>query len=281
MKQCLFRQAGNRMASTKYITIQSVARAMSILEHLAYAKGDTGITAIAKAVSLHKSTCFGLLHTLQSLGYVTQDKEKGGYSLAVKVFELGQRYMTNLDLRYLAQPHLIALSEESRETVHLVLREGLHVVYIDKIEGPHAMSIVSQVGQRARLHCTGVGKAILAFMTQAEQDAALPETLESLTEHTITDKQKLFAHLADIRNAGLSMDNQEIELGLRCIAAPVFNANGVPAAAISISAPTTRLTEKRTQTLSSSLKNAARDISLKLGCSPKLLQQYRGSTRGA
>lgn len=251
---------------SKYITIQSVSRAMSIMEHLAYAGNDTGITAIARAVGLHKSTCFGLLHTLQELGYVTQDKESGRYSLGVKVFELGQRYMANLDLRRVAQPYLIALSEESLETVHLVLREGLHAVYIDKIEGPHAMTISSHVGQRARLHCTGVGKALLANMGDAEIQAALPDVLEPLTEHTITDKQKLVEHLREIRENGLSLDNQEIELGLMCIAAPIFNADCEPAAAISISAPITRLTGDRVATLSASLKDAARAISLKLGC---------------
>lgn len=255
--------------NSKYITIQSVARAMAIMEHLAYAGNDTGITAIAGAVSLHKSTCFGLLHTLQQLGYVEQDKETGRYSLGVKVFELGQRYMANLDLRRMALPYLSALSEESLETVHLVIREGLHAVYIDKIEGPHAMTISSHVGQRAKLHCTGVGKALLAHMSEVEINAALPDTLTPLTAHTITDKIKLKEHLQEIRQKGLSLDNEEIEIGLVCIAAPIFNSKREAVAAISISAPKTRLTEVRVTSLSKSLKEAAKAISLKLG--------YRGN----
>lgn len=251
---------------SKYITIQSVSRAVSILEHLAYTGNDTGITAISGAVGLHKSTCFGLLHTLQELGCVTQDKETGKYSLGTKVLELGQRYMDNLDLRRIAQPYLSALSDESLETVHLVLKEGLHAVYIDKIEGPHAMTISSRVGRRARLYCSGVGKAILAHMPPEDIEAALPDTLAPLTEHTITDKAKLLEHLAGIRQKALSIDNQEIELGLMCLAAPIFNAECAPAAAISISGPTTRLTGARVNALSKSLQAAARTISRKLGC---------------
>lgn len=264
-----YRSAGRRerrVPVSKYITIQSVSRAASILEHLAYAGNDTGITAIAGAVGLHKGTCFGLLHTLQKLGYVTQNKETGKYSLGTKVLELGQRYMVNLDLRRMAQPYLAALADESRETVHLVLKEGLHAVYIDKIEAPHAITISSQVGRRAILYCTGVGKAILAHMTPEDIEAALPETLTPRTKHTITDKAKLLEHLAGIRQKGLSIDNQEIELGLMCLAAPIFNADGAAAAAISISGPTTRLTGARVDALSKSLRAAARAISRKLGC---------------
>jgi DNA-binding IclR family transcriptional regulator len=174
--------------------------------------------------------------------------------------------MANLDLRRVAQPYLTALSEESFETVHLVIREGLHAVYIDKISGPHAMTISSQVGQRARLYCTGVGKAILANMNPKEMEDALPETLEPMTEYTITDKKKLVSHLHEIRKKALSVDNQEIELGLMCIAAPIFNADYAVAAAISISAPTTRLSAERVKHLSYSLKEAAKAISRKLGC---------------
>ncbi|MDR2745486.1 MAG: IclR family transcriptional regulator [Desulfovibrio sp.] len=262
---------------SKYITIQSVSRAMAIMEHLAYTGNDTGITSIANEVALHKSTCFGLLHTLRELGYVFQDEKTGHYSLGIKVFELGQRYMANLDLRRVAQPHLVALSEESLETVHLVFREGLHAVYIDKINGPHAMTISSQVGQRARLYCTGVGKAILANMSPKEIEAALPNVLEPMTKYTITDKKKLVRHLQEIKESALSVDNQEIELGLMCIAAPIFNADCAVAAAISVSAPTTRLSEERVKTLSNSLKEAAKSISRKLGCRDCfLVSTYQG-----
>ncbi|CAK7022175.1 MAG: HTH-type transcriptional repressor AllR [Desulfovibrio sp.] len=238
---------------------------MALLEHLATEGRNTGITAIAAHVGLHKSTCFGLLHTLQELGYVVQDKETGRYNLGVKVFQLGQAYTANLDLRSIAWPYLSDLAEKSLETVHLVIREGKHAVYIDKIEGPHAMTISSQVGQRARLHCTGVGKVILAHLPSEEQDAVLSQPLEQYTEHTLTDKIKLTAHLQDIRDSGLSMDDEEIELGLCCIAAPIFDASATVTAAMSISGPKTRLTPKRLDALSVTLRDAAKAVSRRLG----------------
>ncbi len=249
----------------KYIIIQSLCRAMGILEHVAGAGKNTGITAIAEHVGLHKSTCFGLLHTLQHLGYVVQDKETGRYSLGIKAFQLGQAYTDNLDLRRLAQPHLAELAELSRETVHLVIREGLHAVYIDKIEAPHAMTISSQVGQRARMHCTGVGKALLAYMTPEEQDKALEGGLQGYTPHTITDMAALRERLRQIRREGVSLDEQEIEIGLCCLAAPIFDAKGAAVAAISISGPVTRLSQERIQELRPGLQRAVAEISRRLG----------------
>lgn len=263
--------------SPKYITIQSLARAMALLEHLAGEGKSTGITAIANHVGLHKSTCFGLLHTLQELGYVVQNKETGRYNLGIKVFELGSAYIGNLDLRGLAGPHLEDLAAHSLETVHLVIREGLHAVYLDKIEGPHAMTISSQVGKRARLHCTGVGKVILAHMDEQTQAEILSKPLERLTEYTFTDRKALAQHLKAIKENGMGIDDEEIELGLCCIAAPIFDSSGNVIAAISISGPKTRLTEDRLETLSENLQQSTRAISRQMGFSGSFPETKRPS----
>lgn len=252
----------------KYIIIQSVARAAALLEHVAGSGKNTGITAIAAHVGLHKSTCFGLLNTLQHLGYVVQDKETGRYSLGIKTFQLGQAYTANLDIRKLAQPQLAALAEKSCETVRLVLREGLHVVYIDKIEAPHAVSISSRIGQRARLHCTGVGKVILAHMAPEDQKHALEGALEPSTKYTITDKETLFDHLNIVRQQGFGFADQEAEIGMRCLAAPIFDSEGNVPAAISISGPAARLTEEWIQVLLPCLRESVADISRRLGYMP-------------
>ena len=254
--------------AAKYITIQSLARAVSILEYLAQEGHGQGIAAISEAVGLHKSTCFGLLHTLQELGMVQRHAKTGGFSLGLKTFTLGKAYTDNLDIRRLAQPHLRSLADEALETVHLVIREGPHAVYIDKIEGPHAIAIISQVGSRAKMHCTGVGKAILAHMPPAERDAILAQPLEKLTEHTLTDPAALLAELAEIRKNGVAHDRQEIEIGLCCLAAPVFDAAGDCTAAISISGPTTRLTPARMAVLEPSLLRAVAEISRLQGYLP-------------
>lgn len=236
----------------KYITIQSLARALAILEYIAHEGNAEGVTAISKAVGLHKSTCFGLMHTLQELGLVQRNPKTGGFSLGLKTFMLGQAYTYNLDIRRLAQPYLNSLAQAALETIHLD---------IDKIESPHAMAIVSQVGRRARLHCTGVGKVIMAYMTPAEQNEVLARPLDRLTAHTITEPEALRAELAEIRKSGLGFDRQEIEIGLCCLAAPVFDASGKCVASISISGPTTRLTKARINELTPQLLQATADIS--------------------
>lgn len=245
----------------KYITIQSLARALTILEFIAHEGNGAGITAISKAAGLHKSTCFGLLHTLQELGLAQRNPKTGGYSLGLKTFMLGQAYTYNLDIRRLAQPYLHALADKALETVHLVIREGLNAVYIDKIEGPRSMAIISQVGRRARMHCTGVGKVITAHLGPAEREAVLARPLEKLTPYTITDPEALRAELAGIRKNGIGFDRQEIEIGLCCLAAPIFDAAGNCVAAVSISGPTTRLTKTRIMELKPHLLEATANIS--------------------
>ncbi len=249
----------------KYNLIQSVERAVAILEQFSQDERELGVTAIANRVGLHKSTCFGLLYTLQHLGYIQQNAENGRYCLGLKAFELGQAYINGMDLRQLAKPYLRQIVEKTGETMHLVVLEGFRAVYIDKVEGLHAMTISSRVGQRAMLHCTGVGKVLLAHMNEKELSLAIAEGLPRLTEHTITDEGELLDHLRRIRERGYSIDDQEIEIGLRCVAAPIFNAREQVIAAISVSGPSTRITREKLDEFSVLIRRSANEISRQLG----------------
>lgn len=251
----------------KYNLIQSLQRAFALLDHLAGSGKNTGITSISGHVGLHKSTCFGLLYTLQQLGCVVQDAQ-GRYSLGYKMYELGNAYLQGLDIRRVAAPYLYELMKLSTETVHLVVREGLHAVYIDKLEGPHAMSITSQIGGQAAMHCSGVGKSILAFMEPAEQDEVMKRPMPALTPNTITTPKALRVVLESIRKNGYSLDEQEIEIGLCCVAAPIFGVGGKVVGGISISGPAIRLTDERKEVLIPRLLEATRAISRQLGHIP-------------
>jgi DNA-binding IclR family transcriptional regulator len=248
----------------KYNIIQSVIRATTLLEHIARDGHQTGISQIAKKVGLHKSTCFGILYTLETLGYAIRDGD-GRYSLTAKVCDLSDAYLRNVDLRQIALPYLMDLRDIAQETVHLVIREGNHAVYIDKIDGPHKMSIVSQIGARAKMHCTGVGKVILAHMDDKDRDEVLAGELVTFTPHTITSPKLLRKHLKTIQERGYSIDDQEIEEGLCCLAAPLFGPTSVVSGAISISGPTTRLTGERLEQLVPRILDAARRISRHIG----------------
>jgi DNA-binding IclR family transcriptional regulator len=253
---------------TKYNFIQSVGRALAILEQFSRDERALGVTTIASRVGLHKSTCFGLLHTLQQLGYIQQDASTGQYSLGLKTFELGQAYIDGVDLRYITRPFLLEIVEKTQETVHLVLAEGRRAVYIDKVESPRAMTISSRIGQEAGLHCTGVGKVLLAYMRDEDWKQVVSKGLERYTEHTITGERQLLEQLQRIRECGHGIDDEEREIGLRCVAAPIFNARKQAIAAISISGPSSRISREKQKSLCVTIKQATQEISRKLGYRP-------------
>ncbi|MEL7564159.1 MAG: IclR family transcriptional regulator [Dehalobacterium sp.] len=246
--------------------VQSVDRALSILEILENSSELLGVTEISNRLSLHKSTLFGLLTTLENKGFVFQDSQTGKYGLGLRVLELGQKVIARMDLRNQARPFLKKIMETYGETVHLVIRDNEEVVYIDKVEGPQTIGPISQIGKRNPVHCTGVGKCLLAFLTDEEQDILLSKIqLKCYTQNTITNHEVLKEHFALIRRQGYSIDNEEIEIGLRCVAAPIFDYNGTIIGAISIAGPSARLTDQRIQELIKPVKECALAISQNLG----------------
>lgn len=248
--------------------IQSVDRAFKILDVFSLKDKELGVTEIANRLGLHKSTAFGLLRTLEHWGCVEQNQSTGKYHLGLKLFEYGNRVKEGLNLRGLSLPFLQDLVERYRETVHLVIHDRGEVIYIEKVEGPSAIRMYSQVGQRAPMHCTGVGKAILAFWSKQEVDNLIrTKGLQPFSPKTITDLQQLHEELSVIRREGYSFDNEEIELGLRCVAAPIMNYNDKVVAAISIAGPSTRMTDEQMQNLIIPVKETALKISQRIGYS--------------
>lgn len=246
--------------------IQSVDRALQILDVFSIKEKELGVTEIAHRLDLHKSTAFGLLTTLEHWGCIEQNRQTGKYRLGLKLLELGDRVKEGLDLRVLGLPFLQELVECYRETVHLVVHDRGEVVYIEKVEGPTAIRMYSQVGKRAPMHSTGVGKVILAYRPPEEVDALIAEKgLDAYTPNTITDEERLREELIKIRENGYCFDNEEIEVGLRCVAAPIMDSQQEVVAAISLSGPSTRMTDAQMEELISPVKETALKISRSLG----------------
>lgn len=245
--------------------IQSVQRAMGILEEFSLKEKELGVTEIAKRVGLNKSTCFGLLNTLQALGYVEQNADNGKYRLGLKLFLLGQVYEAGLEIRDIAGPFLRHLADLFQETVHLVVREGMNAVYVDKVEGPQGIRMYSQVGRRVPLHATGVGKALLAFFSERDFNTVVAKGLTRFTVNTVTDEAKLRSQVALIRQRGYSIDDEEIEIGLRCVAAPIFNHRGEAIAAFSVAGPSMRMTYEKINELTRMVRETSLKISTRLG----------------
>lgn len=248
------------------VTIQSVERALQILEYLSGNVSEIGITDIAAYMGLGKSTVYGLVNTLVQEGYLEQNPDNKRYRLGLKLFELGCIVQERMDIREIARPYLKVLSEHFKMTVHMGVYKDQEVVYIDKMDAPDTRIVYSQVGKRAPMYCTGIGKAVLAQLkTEDIQWILESQNLEALTPNTITEKERIFEELEEIRKKGYSTDNEEVELGLKCVAAAIHNHHGKPVAAISISSSAVKMTDERMKEAAAEITKAALAISKKLG----------------
>ena len=254
------------MPKSKSNLIQSVDRALRILECFSRKESELGVTEIANRLDLHKSTTFGILNTLENRGYLCQNPENGKYKLGLKLFELGKLVEYGMDLRTSSLPYLKKLVDKYGETAHLAMRDGDQVIYIDKVEGESGIKMSSQVGKRAHVYCTGVGKAVLAFMPEKDVEEIIKNIkFHQFTYNTITDSNKLKEELKEIKKRKYCIDNEEIEVGLKCVAAPIMNYKNVSVGSISISGPTSRMNDERVDLISKDIKYVAVKISETLG----------------
>lgn len=249
--------------------VQSVDRALSILELISNYNEGLGITDISESLGLHKSTVHRLLGTLIYKGYVVQDQVSLKYKLTTKLFELGNKIIEGKDILEASKAHTEALMRRLNEVVHLVIRDGTDIVYIDKVEASDSFSMMrmaSNIGRRSPLYSTSVGKAMLAFMDEEEvAEIWNASKIVKLTEKTITDFDEFMKELEKIRQLGYAEDDEENELGVRCIGAPIFNSWGEVEGAISISGPTIRITKEKIDEIAEEVKKCAYSISKELG----------------
>lgn len=215
--------------------VQSVARIFAIIELLAAHPGGMSLQQLAAESGLAKSTAHRLLASLIQLGYAVQDSFTTHYRLTLKMFELSSGIVNDLDVMGVARPHLDRLANRSGEAVHLVIRDGADIVYIYKAEAG-GMRMSSRVGMRSPMYCTGVGKAMLATLPYREVEQVWAQSRpKKLTEHTITTLPRLLEQLAQVRADGYAVDDEENELGIRCIALALPGPSGKAEAAFSIS----------------------------------------------
>lgn len=248
--------------------VQSAERIFGVLEALAET-GPIGIMDLSTRLELHKSTVHRLLLSLICMGYVKQD-ETGKYLLTFKIVQLSEKIITRSDIVAIVHPLIAELANNCRETVHFVQRNGTEVLYLDKVEPfnayESAIRMASQVGLSRPMYCSAVGKAILAEMKEEEVEFIWNNSIiEKKTEHTITVKSELMQEISEIRRNGYALDNEENELGVRCIAVCVHDLQGKPSNAFSISAPAVRMTEDRVKQLSMEILRTKAAIQQLLG----------------
>lgn len=222
--------------------IQSVDRALRILEVLAAAGRSLGLGEVASTVGLHVSTVHRLLATLRLRAFVEQDEVTGRYRIGTAALRVGTSFLSELDLRPSLRPVLENLAARSKETANLVISQGLEAVYVDHVIGTNVAKLFTQVGQRVPLHCTAAGKVLLAFLPQQRRDELVAEIpLTRFTKHTLTTRRALIDELARVRAEGYALDREEHEIGVACVAAPIVDASNRLTAAIGISGPSGRI----------------------------------------
>ncbi len=253
----------NPAADTAVAGVQSVDRALRILEILARS-GECGVTEVAVALDVHKSTAFRLVATLEQHGLVEQVEGRGKYRLGVGLLRLAGATSARLDVVQEARPLCKQLATDTGETVNLATLSGNSALYLDQVAGTSALQPHNWVGQHIPLHATSNGKVLLAWLPAAELDTVLGG-LPSYTRMTITTRARLRRELETVREQGYAVAVDELEVGLTAVAAPVRNAHGDVICSMSISGPTFRLSSERVAHVLPLLVQAADELSHRLG----------------
>lgn len=250
----------------KALSNQSIVKAFALIELMASVPGAMRLQSIAQQSGIPASTALRMLNTLRRLGYVSQDPESGLYGLTLKFSKISESVASKFDLRGIIHPHLVSLSQICGESSCLAIDQDMSVVYIDVVSGQDSMIKTMQyIGKSAPMHCTGVGKLMLCDYNEEQLDEYIrTKQLLPFTPNTITSRKQLLAELEQVRRNGYALDDEECELGARCIAAPVLNYNGKTIACISVSGPTIRMQPPQMEKLKPLIVEVAAGISREL-----------------
>lgn len=245
---------------------QSIAKAFSLLDHFTTEQPEWGVRELAKKMEANQSTTYRIMATLESLGVLRKDQHTERYRLGLKLFELGHRVPLQQALVSHSHPVLEAVAEEITETVHLGILRADQVFMIDKVESKNGLKLNSKIGTFSPLHCTGLGKVLLAYQVPTIQEKFFRQNeLEAHTPNTINNRKLLRSALAVVRRQGFAIDREEKELGLICVAVPVFNSNGDLIAALSAAGPANRFREEALNDYVAILRTGAQRIQEQIG----------------
>jgi IclR family pca regulon transcriptional regulator len=254
------------MAENQY-TLSTLLRGLSILSLFSQNTPTLSLTEIATATGLNKTTTFRMVNTLEEAGYLVRDAETKRYRPGVRVLQLGFAALANLELRQAARPFLERLSQAVGETVSLSVLDGMQLIYIDRVRNRQIVGVVLGLGSRLPAHCASMGKAMLAFLPTEELDQRLSQSpLEACTPNSIVDRQALLAELEKVRQQGFATNDEELEMGLRAVAAPVWDRSGQIAAAVNITGSAAMISRRRMlDELAPAVTQTAKEISRALG----------------
>ena len=251
-------------------TIKSLVKTLHLLKLFSPQRNVWTAEDMVSVLGYHKSSVQRILATLEKEGFLSKvTPRRSEYRLGPDILFLGNVAEMSLDLRSVARPLMEDLVHRSRETSYLCVADQGRCLYIDKVECSQPIRIINQVGQRNPMHCTGVGKALMSGMTDEAIDRLIEtQGLRAHTHNTITDRGRLQQEIEDIRRTGIATDNEELDLGVKCVAAPIKDSSGAVVAAISLSGPTQRFTPAAIRRFENDVKETSFAISKALGFNP-------------
>ncbi|MDA8020738.1 MAG: IclR family transcriptional regulator [Thermoanaerobaculia bacterium] len=251
-------------------TIEALVRGLRVLSLFGTSESEMTLQQIVTASGLSKSTAFRILSTLEHEGYLVRDEDTLRYRPGLAVLRLGFTALSGLGIRETAHPHLRRLSRETGETASLSTLDGTEVIYLDRVRNRAIVGVVLGLGSRIPAHCASMGKAMLAFLTDEELEQVLGD-LAPRTPHSITDRTRLAEELARVRQRGFAINDQELEVGLRAVAAPIWNHQRRVIAAINITGSVSTISRQRlVEDLAPTVMRSAHEISEELGFRPGL-----------
>ena len=247
----------------------AVERALNMLETVAQASEGLSNAEISRKLKIPKSSASYILRTLETRGYFARDTDSGKYRVGLKILSLSRGALGGIDVRGVALPVMRRLMHHTGLTCHLAVLDGPEAVYIEKVEPETFIRMDTWVGRRMRVHATSVGKAIVAHIPQAELEEILHKSgMEKRTPKTITSLPRLLKELEKVRDQGYALDDEENNLGARCVAAPIFDERGEIVASIGLSGTTQQVSAQTMPPIVEALKDTARHISMGMGHRP-------------
>jgi IclR family acetate operon transcriptional repressor len=244
--------------------IQSLDRAMEVLKTVASGNGMS-LTRIAEAGGQSAPTCYRILTTLKKHRIVEFDETNQLWHIGLEAFRIGMSFVGRTRIAEQSRPVMQRIMNETGETANLAILDRGEVIYLSQVETHEPIRAFFRPGTRGPGHASGIGKAIMAFLPEDRARASLPDDLPRYTANTITTRGVFMAELAAIRRRGFAIDNEERTEGMRCIAAPVFNAYGEPVAGVSLSGPSVRVKPERDAEFGALVKHAADEITRATG----------------
>lgn len=245
--------------------VRAVERALQILGCFNDENPVRGVSEIAQAVGLHKATTHRIVTTLLNYGYLERADDDQRYRLGLRLAGLGFKVIRRMDLRREAIPYMNQLVEQWDEICDLSIFDEGRVFYVEVLRGSHALTISAAIGQRLPAHCTASGKLFLAYLPREELESILSKPIRAYTGKTITTPETLLQQFDAIRRQGYSFDDEELEAGIRAVAAPIRNHKSEIIAGISIAGPTSRMSDDRISQIIPSLIDTAQSISHRMG----------------